>query len=297
MGKYLIEKKLAADDPKLSNLAAESAFALKKILKSYTAVFPDFTDHSMIHSLNVLDYCNRLIGEEQAAMLNADECYVLIMACYLHDTGMGISKNDYEEFSERIGFGDYFDTHDRKDMQRTIRDHHHEFGGLFAGKYRDLFEIPSDEHLFAIVQTVRGHRKTDLFDETEYTDIQLAGGNVIHIPYLAAILRLADEVDVATDRVSDLLYDTSRLTQQRDIIAFGTHNAIRSVVITADTITLRVIEGGGEYMRQILELETKIEDTLRYCAAVCEQRTPFAIRQSRVVIEEEGSDPEKSEDE
>ena len=286
MGNYLIEKRLAAENPKLSNLATESTFALKSILKSYTAVFPDFTDHSMIHSLNVLAYCNRLIEEEQVAMLNADECYVLIMSCYLHDTGMGISVSDYEEFSNKIDFGSYFDTYDQNDVQRTIRDYHHEYSGLFARKYGDLFEIPSDEHLYAIVQTVRGHRKTDLFDETEYPDICLADGNVIHTPYLAAVLRMADEIDVAADRVSELLYDTSQLTEQRDIIAFGTHYAIRRVEITDDAIILQMSESGGDYMEHILRLKNKIEDTLRYCVSVCEQRTPFALRQSRVTIEE-----------
>ena len=36
----------------------------------------------------MLDYSNRLIGEEQIRKLSAAECYVLIMACYLHELGV-----------------------------------------------------------------------------------------------------------------------------------------------------------------------------------------------------------------
>ena len=49
---------------------------------------------------------------------------------------------------------------------------------------------------------------------------------------------------------------------------------------------MRALESGGDYMEHILRLKNKIEDTLRYCVSVCEQRTPFALRQSRVTIEE-----------
>lgn len=282
---YLIEKRLIEQRPDLSNLVTESAFALKHILKSYTTFFPEFTDHSIIHSLNVLDYCNKLIGEKQAAKLNADECYVLIMACYLHDSGMAISMDDYEEFSDRIDFGDYFKTHDPIKLEETIRDYHHEYSGLFIRKYRDLFEIPSDEHLHAIVQVARGHRKTDLFDETEYPDMRLANGNIIHTPYLAAVLRLGDDLDVAADRVPELLFDISRLTNPRDIEAFGTHHTIRNVSVTEDAIILHLNEGREEYLELVLKLGDKISDALRYCADVCAQRSPFLIGQNRLVIE------------
>lgn len=284
MNDFLVEKRLTEENPNLRELASESAFLLQRMLKSYTAVFVDFTDHSMIHSLNVLDYCNRLIGRKQAAMLNGDECYVLIMACYLHDIGMGINRNDYERFADMLGLDEYFHTHDRVDLKKVIRDHHHEFSGIFTQEYADLFEIPSQEHLNAIVHVVRGHRKTDLFDETEYSDIQLANGNLIHVAYLASILRLADEIDVAADRVPRMLYDTSQLTRPEDIKAFGTHHAIESVDIGEDAIILYVSDNSEGYLKHVADLAEKISETLRYCASVCRQRTPFLIRQDRVDI-------------
>ncbi|WP_205948352.1 HD domain-containing protein, partial [Pyramidobacter sp. C12-8] len=60
------------------------------MLESFLPRFPDFTDHTILHSMDVLEYCNMLIGEKQIERLSAAECYVLIMSCYLHDIGMGI---------------------------------------------------------------------------------------------------------------------------------------------------------------------------------------------------------------
>ena len=56
--------------------------------------------------MTVIDSCNRLIGEEQIQKLNADELYILLMASYLHDVGMGISEKDYEEFKDSLGAGE-----------------------------------------------------------------------------------------------------------------------------------------------------------------------------------------------
>ncbi|OON84663.1 hypothetical protein B0D78_12545, partial [Pyramidobacter sp. C12-8] len=68
----------------------DSAAVLQKMLESFLPRFPDFTDHTILHSMDVLEYCNMLIGEKQIERLSAAECYVLIMSCYLHDIGMGI---------------------------------------------------------------------------------------------------------------------------------------------------------------------------------------------------------------
>ena len=121
------------------------------------------------------------------------------MSCYLHDIGMGVNQKNYEAFSEKLDFGNYFATHSREDAGRIIRDFHNEYSGLMIRKYADLFDIPCEEMTFAIIQVFRGHRKTDLLDETEYYDLTTPYG-IIRTAYLAAIIRLADEIDVGVDR-------------------------------------------------------------------------------------------------
>ena len=193
------------------------------------------------------------------------------MACYLHDVGMGIPRNSFDAFTQKL------------DTEKVIRDYHNELSGLFIRKYASLFDIPSEDILFAIVQISRGHRKTNLLDETEYPDIQTPDG-VIRTAYLAAVLRLADEIDVGADRNPELLFDTSTLTKQVDIDAFGTHKSIHMVEVTENAIVLYVKPEEPRFEALVEKLAGKIQETLDYCRNVAEKRSDLRIAPERVEI-------------
>ena len=280
---YLLQNKLSSESPDLQKRVHDTVFVLEDMLYSYLNRFKTFTDHSLMHSLNVLYYCNQLIGPEQIQKLTPEECYVLIMACYLHDIGMGINEKDYIQLSEAIPFGDYFQNNSQDDTARIIRDFHNEYSGLLIRKYAELFDFPSEELQYAVIQVSRGHRKTDLFDENEYPDLPVGSGT-LHLAYLSAVVRLADEIDVASDRNPELLFDSSKLTQKRDIEVFGTHESIRSLKIEEERIILYTRPKSPEYVSLIQKLTDKIQKTLDYCRDVAEKRSGFRITQEQVVV-------------
>ena len=285
MENYLLERKLREESKDLHRRAAESVFVLQTMLSKYLTRFPDFTDHSFLHSMNVIDYCNRIIGEEQIKKLNPEECYVLIMSCYLHDIGMGIGNRDFAEFSKELDFGDYFDNHDRENDAETVRAFHNEYSGLFIRKYSKIFDIPSEAMTRAIIQVARGHRKTDLFDHSEFGDIH-DGDAIIRTAYLSAVMRLADEIDVASDRNPKLLFKDKTVTDEASIIEFGLHESILFVDVGDDAVTLHTKPITAEYRTKIEELADKITNTLSYCKTVAEQTSDLRIRQNRVIIKE-----------
>ena len=280
---YRLERRLRAAAPDLNRRVTDCVTVLKQMLKSYAPWFPNFTDHSVLHSMDVLDFCNRILGE-QAEELNAQECYALIMACYLHDIGMGISEKDYRSFCEQPEMSRLRAEYPDGDDVQFIRDYHEEFSGLLIRKYAEVFEIPDEELLFAIVQISRGHRKTDLFDAEAYPDIQTAEG-VIRTAFLAAVLRLADEIDMGADRNPELLFDPSNLTAQHDIDVFGIHESIRKVEVQEDRIILHVQPKEPRYIPMIEETAEKIRKTLEYCRRAAEARSSLCIRQEKVGIE------------
>ena len=285
MRDYLLETKLRTENRALHRLTKDSAAVLQKMLESFLPRFPDFTDHTILHSMDVLEYCNLLLGEKQIERLTAAECYVLIMSCYLHDIGMGINQKNYEELSQKIDFGDYFETHSRENTEMIIRDFHNEYSGLFIRKYSDLFDIPSDAMTRAIIQVSRGHRKTDLLDRSEFGDIQ-ADGAVIRTAYLSAVMRLADEIDVASDRNPILLFGDKTIRGERSIIEFGLHESILHVDVGDDAVTLQTRPKTAEYRPKIETLADKITDTLSYCRTVAEQTSDLRIRQNRIIVSE-----------
>lgn len=283
MSDYLLETKLRLENKGLHRRTKDSAVVLQKMLESFLPRFPNFTDHTILHSMDVLEYCNQLLGEEQIERLSAAECYVLIMSCYLHDIGMGINQKNYIELSAKIDFGDYFQTHSREDTETIIRDFHNEYSSLFIQKYAELFDIPCEEMVYAIMQVSRGHRKADLFDETVYHDLMTPDG-IIRTAFLAAIVRLADEIDVGVDRNSELLFDSSNVQGQNGIEAWGTHESIRSVEVREDALVLYTKPKAPEFRELIKNLANKVQETLDYCREVASSRSDFCITQTSVKI-------------
>ncbi|MCD8364298.1 MAG: HD domain-containing protein [Clostridiales bacterium] len=281
---FLCEQKLKREDPALHLLFTNSVVCMQQMLNKYQVIFPTYTDHTVLHSLEVIDFCNLLIGE-RIDQLNADEIYVLLMSAYLHDSGMGITQKDFQEFSRNLSFGDYFERHPDARVPDIIRDFHQEFSGAYIKKYAEVFEIPSAEHIFAIVQTSRGHRKTDLSDSEQYpSDYQAPNGNRLCLPYLAVLLRLADELDIAAERNLQFMYDESAIDNEYSRMEFRKHRAIRRVTVTEEAFFLDVNGEDAEAYREVEKMVDKLTDTLNECRQVAESRTPFRISQKRVLM-------------
>ncbi|MBQ7153202.1 MAG: hypothetical protein IJR83_04600 [Clostridia bacterium] len=277
---FAMERRLRKLDPELHRRFTDAVFGLQHVLSNYKLLFPAYTDHSELHSLNVINFCNQLIGP-QIDRMSKDEIYSLLLGCYFHDTGMGISKNDFELFSKEIDFGDYFETHEKDDYPRIIRDFHNEFSGRFIRKYAEFFEIPSEEHLWAIIEISRGHRKTSLMDVRQYPlSLEMPDGGTVCLPYLAALIRLADEIDVSAARNSALIYDSDSYNG----IDFKRHNAIRDLLIEPEEFILLVRTTEEDVKESVRNVTAKMQKVLDDCRQAVLARTPFVITQERVSI-------------
>ena len=87
---YMMERALAQRDADLHDRYRNCVVVSHQMLSRYTSLFPDFTDHTALHTLEILDYCNQLVGE-QIDRLSADDLYVLLMGAVFHDVGLGVS--------------------------------------------------------------------------------------------------------------------------------------------------------------------------------------------------------------
>ncbi len=281
---FALEFRLHELDGDLHKRFTDCVFVLQRILSNYKLLFPEYTDHSELHSLTVIEFCNTLIGD-QLDRLNKNEIYVLLCGCYFHDTGMGITKKDFESFSRQINFGDYFEKNPNASASEQIRDFHNEYSGLFIRKYAELFEFPSNAHLEAVIQISRGHRKTDLKDERIYpAQLPTPDGESICMPYLAALIRLADEIDITANRSSKLLYDLEAITDEHQLFEHKRHRAVRDLIISKDSFTLMIDDSDPVVYEMIKRLADKMQRTLDTCRSAVNGRTPFEITQSRILL-------------
>ena len=282
---FALESKLLYESPKLHKIFSDNVMCCQNILNKYKSVFPTYTDHTVLHSLEVIAFCNELVGNN-IDKINCDEIFVLLMAAYLHDSGMGISESDYAKFSAQMPMVlEYQRKNPSAPIDEVVRVFHHEFSGKFIEKYQMVFDFPSEAHLWATVQTSRGHRKTDLYDENEYPEeIVLENGNIIHLPYLAALIRITDELDIAADRNIQFLYNINSPGIDQNVsskIAFNKHLAIKEVVCCEDSIMAMVDFSDAELNPHLFSDFEKLNATLCQCVDVTDKRTPFEITQKQ----------------
>lgn len=287
---FWLEKRLRELDPDLHKRYTDTVVALHMTLGGYLRVFPEYTDHSEIHALSVIQTCNEILDEDRKYDLNADEIYVLLMGCYLHDIGMGITSTDYLEFiAGKDGYGDLDETASIEEIQKEVRSHHNEFSAAFIRKYARLFDFPSEKHTFAVAQITKGHRKVDLFDEEEYpSSIELDNGNTICLPYLAALVRIADEIDVSANRNPDILFNLLTVTSDHQKMEFSKHDAIRKITTESEAFILHIDCRDEKVYGEVMRLLGKVKATLDYSVSVIEKRTPYSVKQNKIIIQING---------
>ena len=258
----------------------------EQMLKKFLTVFPTFTDHTLLHTLSVTNISNQMLREHIMAM-NASEIYIYLMACALHDIGMGVSDKDLGGFVDASGLRPYVEEHPDLSKPNLIRKFHNDFSAQFVKKYWEILEIPSVRYADAIAEVGRGHRKTDLMDTVLYpVDFDLGDGQTANLALLAALIRLCDELDIASDRNPDMLYDTETMEgmSEKDVLEFSKHEAIHTVEFMEDHILIIADTDKEDVVQGILEAAKTIKETLAYCLAVIDGRSDFKIDCRRIKL-------------
>ncbi|AYN68107.1 hypothetical protein D1013_12360 [Euzebyella marina] len=234
--------KLEKLNPKLFSDFEATKVIISKLLQQYIKNFPTYTDHSIEHTLEVLNLAGEIMTEEEINSLNSDELYILCTASILHDAGMCIPEEKIKEISNTDELIQY-----RKDnldfsTERYIRDIHHELSYKFIIEEWNKLHIPSAKYAEAIGLVARGHRKVDLNDFELYKPQFFVknGREFVCLPYLSCILRIADELDISNLRTPDILYkyyipdnDVSRKEWQK-------HKATTQINFMDDKVLIEV---------------------------------------------------------
>ena len=112
----------------------------------------------------------------------------------------------------------------------------------------------------------------------------MPGGHAVCPPYLAALIRLADEIDVAAARNPVLLYDIESLTDEIEIIENKKLLAVRSLEVSETAFTVVTDPSDAFIAEQLRRMTVKMQKTLDDCRAAVNGRTPYTITQSRVLL-------------
>ena len=237
---------------------------VKLILQKYITNFPDFTDHSINHSKDVLQYTEYLI-DDVLDKLTDDEIYVLIMAGYLHDIGMCPTKSMIKEIKESDEF-----KKSGKTFEDYLREIHHEISYKYIIKHWEKLKIINEAYAEVIALVGMGHRVVDLLDFDKYKPEYAvkSGKEFLCLPFLSGIIRLADELDITNDRTPDLLYDEYLPDNKISKKEWAKHKANYRVNFKDETIIVASKCTNKDLYYALLKQYKKIESVLIYVQKV-----------------------------
>lgn len=113
----------------------------------------------------------------------------------------------------------------------------------------------------------------------------MPNGHTICLPYLAALIRLTDEIDVTAARNPGMLYDIESISDELERYYHVLHQICEALIIEKNAFVMVVRTKDPEFKGAIKVLRDKIEVTLDLCRTVVQERTPFVITQQRVEIQ------------
>ena len=276
---FALQKRLRQCSPSLHRNYLEASTGACMMLDRYKTVFRQYTDHSSLHCLNIMNLAGQLVGD-CLEMLNGSELYVLLTGILFHDLGMGISKTDFERFAPVL-CGKLYPP--KGSEAELIREFHQEFSALLVEKYSDIFEIRK-EYVFPVMQAVRGHRKTNLWDENAFPVAFQIGTETICLPYIAGIIRLADEMDLCRDRNSTLGGEEQMISDTYSKLVWRTHGTVRGMELTQEECILYAEGGDKDTWEELERWAHKLQKTMDEVEQVITSRTPFYLPKRNVRI-------------
>lgn len=277
---FALQKRLKQCSPSLHRNYLEASTGACMMLDRYRNVFPQYTDHSSLHCLNIMNLAGQLVGD-CLLQLNGSELYVLLTGILFHDLGMGISKADFEGLAPVL-CGELYPVKGRE--AELIREYHQEFSALLVEKYSDIFEIRK-EYVFPVMQAVRGHRKTDLWDENAFPAAFQIGTESVCLPYIAGIIRLADEMDLCRDRNSTLGGEEQMISDSYSRLVWRTHDTVTGMELTEKECILYAEGGGRDTWEELGKWTRKLQKTMDEVEQVITCRTPFFLPKRMVRID------------
>jgi molecular chaperone HtpG len=239
------------------------------LLSKFEINFPTYTDHSIRHSKEVLKIASELLTEKEILNLNEDEIYILMMACILHDIGMCIPTNEIESISLERQEKYQGSSHKRID-EDFIRDIHHELSNEFILKEFSNLKIPNEKYAKAIGLISLGHRKVALDDHELFPTKFFVkdGRSFVCLPYLACILRLADELDITYKRTPKLLTKYYMPDNVKSLREWEKHLSTMQVNYTEDKVIIEVSCSDHSGLAALEEQLDKIKEVIKYCQKV-----------------------------
>lgn len=213
-------------------------------------IIQNYTDHGLAHISRVIEFSTSIQSANTGKKLIAIEVYLLLASIYLHDVGMQCDVARQPEIvAQATTYGARFDisldspdaSSYTKEQQHVIRQNHH----LLSIAWIDYAARTGNTTLGAAAQSIPNDVIDDLLDICKHhTKLPIADCPVAlkfdptgRKQFIASILRLADELDIDSNRISIATPKTFSLDPDNEFY-WWLHNSIKISFVDFNVIQL-----------------------------------------------------------
>jgi hypothetical protein len=282
----LIDKE--KEDCNLSNKVINIVKEVYPLLQRIPENMPEYTLHDPDHSAKIVEIMSDIIPEQVLLNLNIIEISLLILSAYLHDIGMTCDRKEKENIIKNnvdynILFKSNVDKHQKFEQYKLegnhraatfiedqifteyLRRNHVKRSGLYIQETLSCGEfilsyngIPFYKLLVKICDA-HGEPVKKLYDLNIWPKQTLVGKHIINVQYLSLILRLADILDLDSERTPSVIYEFVNPEDPISIIEWKKHKAILGTSITSSIILFEAECSSPEVERALRQFMDWIE--------------------------------------
>ena len=76
---------------------------VQRMLEKYKKIYPNISDYSIMHFIDIAEFCDLIMDRQKLEDLNGDECYCLLMAALFAHTGFGLNQEIMNKYINKLG--------------------------------------------------------------------------------------------------------------------------------------------------------------------------------------------------
>ena len=70
----------------------DNCTVVQRMLEKYKKIYPNISDYSIMHFIDIAEFCDLIMDRQKLEDLNGDECFCLLMAALFAHTGFGLNQ-------------------------------------------------------------------------------------------------------------------------------------------------------------------------------------------------------------
>ena len=230
---------LLAKSKKLYGNYRDNCTVVQRMLEKYKKLYPNISDYSIMHFIDIAEFCDMIMDKQKLKNLNEDECYCLLSAALFAHIGFGLNQEIMNRYVDKLGI--------QKQAEEltffpVMSKYHVLFSACLLEEYGDIFEFPSDLHKYAIIRMLHFIGENGTAPVQLEEALVLNNQNVISLRELAAVLAVGNQLAELKNANIDLSYDKFDKYNSEEIVGFVERNVVRSIKVKDGKL---VIEAGG----------------------------------------------------